>query len=265
MKNSKARRTLYGNETNNQHAQARRKLAYDQKQRENVENYLSTKNQCQKRATYKGKSIQNTHLWKTPKNNKGAYRAEKSANRQYSEQRTNATAKSANRQCSKQRTITTSENARTRRKLRRSENNTRGAVQTKIKEFCSNQTQQDKKARLEKSRKSEEKNVTKNILENNEETKKHSNSGNELNKEGECQLDIPLCKQLKVTIDEGLKLKASINLCKAKGRKEVEMCEISIKNGTEDGLTWVSINSKEMMKIVFLLSLFFHFYILISS
>ena len=249
MKNSKARRTLYGNETNNHHAQARRKLAYDQKQRENVENYLSTKNQCQKRATYKGRSIQNTHLWKTPKNNKGAYRAENSANRQ----------------CGGQRTITTSENARTRRKLRRSENNTRGAVQTKIKEFCSNQTQQDKKARLEKSRKSEEKIVTKTILENSEETKKHSNSGNELNKEAECQLDTPHCKQLNVTIDEGLKLKASINLCKAKGRKEVEMCEISIKNGTEDGLTWVSINSKEMMKIVFLLSLFFHFYILISS
>ena len=110
MKNSKARSTLYENETNN-HARARRKLAYDQKQRENVENYLSTKYQCQKRAAYTGRNIQNTHLWKTPKNNKGAYRAEngknvsekqrtnttaKSANRQYSEQRTNATAKSAN-------------------------------------------------------------------------------------------------------------------------------------------------------------------------
>ena len=136
MKNSKARRTLYGNEANN-HTEARRKLAYDQKQRENVENYLSTKNQCQKRATYKGRSIQNTHLWKTPKNNKGAYRAENSANRQYSEQRTKATAKSANRQCSGQRTITTSENASTRRKLHHSKNYTRGAVQTKIKEFCS--------------------------------------------------------------------------------------------------------------------------------
>ena len=188
MKNSKARRTLYGNETNN-HAQARRKLAYDQKQRENVENYFSTKNQCKQRATYKGKNIQNAYLWKTPVNNKGARCAEnneKYSTRQREKQRTNATTKSSTRQCKKQRTITTSENARTRRKLRRGENNTRGAVQTKIKEFCSNQTPQDKKAGLGKTAKSEEKIVTKPTLETSKEINYHSNLGNELNREVKC-------------------------------------------------------------------------------
>ena len=233
-----------------------------------VENYFSTKNQCKQRATYKGKNIQNAYLWKTPVNNKGARCAEnneKYSTRQREKQRTNATTKSSTRQCKKQRTITTSENARTRRKLRRSGNNTRGAVQTTIKEFCSNQTPQDKKAGLGKTGKSEDKIINKPTLETSKEINNHSNLGNELNREVKCQIDTSHCKQLNVTIDEGLKLKASINLCRTKGRKEVEMCEISIKNSTEERLTWVSIKSKEMIEIVILLSLFFHFFIIISS
>ena len=89
-------------------------------------------------------------------------------------------------------------------------------------------------------------------------TNNESNSGNETIK---CHMNTEGADVLEVVIDR-LKDKPSIHPCRDTSGAKVEMCEISIKSCTGHELTLVSIASKEMMKVIILLSFISIFYFL---